>query len=293
MKQFIITMNDLRTIRSEIDRRKGQRDHIAAELTAAGIRVNTLTSRVDAADKARVIIQEVAKITQQELEFHISELVSLALSAVFDDPYKFKVDFVIKRERTEAELYFERDGERVHPMTASGGGAVDVAANALRFALWSLKSPRTRNTIILDEPYRFLSKDAQPRAAAMLKEISRKLGIQVIMVSHNPDLIEAADKAFEVTMRNGVSSVKEVGGEGGKTYRSFRYSPGTVKFFKTPRQGADEDRPADGAGVDSGTPAAGRLRRRGRDRDDNKQGGQANTGTVPPARVARPLRKRG
>ena len=286
-------MKDLRTIRSEIDRRKGQRDHIAAELTTSGIRVDALTARADAADKARAVIQEVAKLTQQELEFHISELVSLALSAVFDDPYKFKVDFVIKRERTEAELYFERDGERVHPMTASGGGAVDVAANALRFALWSLKSPRTRNTIILDEPYRFLSKDAQPRAAAMLKEISAKLGIQVIMVSHNPDLIEAADKAFEVTMRNGVSTVKEVGSETGGTGASIGNRSSTAKLHASPRKSADENRPVDGSGVDGRASQDGKHRRRGGDSNDNKQSGQTDSGAVPPKRVARPLRKRG
>ena len=229
-------MINLSQIRSGIDRRKGQRDAVAQHCKIASEALVTLEGDYDAADKARFIIQEVAQLTQKELEYHVSELVSLALSAVFDDPYKFGVDFVIKRERTEAELYFERDGERINPISASGGGAVDVAANALRFSLWSLKSPRTRNTIVLDEPFRFLSKDNQPRAADMLREISKRLRIQIIMVSHNPELIESADKAFEVSIRQGVSSVQEVVNESGGN------STGENGKHKTSRKSDNEDR---------------------------------------------------
>ena len=41
----------------------------------------------------------------------------------------------------------------------------------------------------------------------MVKEISDKLGIQVIMVSHIPDQIEGADKKIQVSLRSGVSAV--------------------------------------------------------------------------------------
>ena len=37
-------------------------------------------------ETAQVIIQKVAQQTQQELEYHISDIVSTALAAVFDDP---------------------------------------------------------------------------------------------------------------------------------------------------------------------------------------------------------------
>jgi DNA repair exonuclease SbcCD ATPase subunit len=86
---------------------------------------------------------------------------------------------------------------------------VDVACFALRLALWNLSQPKLRNTIILDEPFRYLSSNLQDRAASMLKEISSQLGIQIIMISHIEDIIGSADKIFKVEQRNGVSRVTE------------------------------------------------------------------------------------
>ena len=43
-----------------------------------------------------------------------------------------------------------------------------------------------------------LSRDLHHKAAEMLKEISEKLGLQIIMVTHSEELIEAADKVFTI-----------------------------------------------------------------------------------------------
>ena len=146
--------------------------------------------------------------TQQQLSFHISDITSLALEAVFPDPYALQVEFIQRRNKTECDLYFVRDGEKVDPLSASGGGAVDVAAFALRIASWSMTKPRTRNVIILDEPLRFLSANLQERASSMIKELSDKLGIQFIVVTHEPILANYADRTFNVSIKNGISKIE-------------------------------------------------------------------------------------
>ena len=117
------------------------------------------------------------------------------------------MEFIIKRNKTECELYFVKDGELIDPLTASGGGAVDVASFALRVALWCLAPQRTRNTLILDEPFRFLSRDLMYKAGDMLKRLSEKLGLQIIMVSHAEDLIDGANKVFQIKIKKGISEV--------------------------------------------------------------------------------------
>lgn len=196
-------------IRYKLEQLKGQRQQLSKDIQTTSKRMSQLKQEAVYAEDARAIIHEVAQTTQKELEYHISEIVTLALSAVFDNPYKMVLEFVQRRNRTEADILFEREKERIRPIDAAGGGAVDVAAFALRVAMWTLKRPRSRNTLILDEPLRFLSRDLMPRAAAMLSEVSKKLGLQIIMVSHSPELIEGADKYFEIEMRKGVSYVKE------------------------------------------------------------------------------------
>lgn len=193
----------------DIKRLQGQRDQLRTSLDARTVEVRRLGRRDVHLQDARALIQEVAKQTQAQLEFRITEIVSLALEAVFDDPYKLKVEFVEKRGRTECELSFVRGNEEsVDPLTASGGGAVDVAAFALRIAIWSLTHPRSRGVFILDEPFRFLSVGLRDRAGIMLKELSEKLGVQIIMVTHDSALTEAADKVFFISQNSGVSSLR-------------------------------------------------------------------------------------
>jgi len=163
-------------------------------------------------DKAREVLQVVAQATQKELEYHIAELVSLAMSSIFPDPYVFHLDFVLRRGKSEADLSFSQSDdsdERMHPLASAGGGAIDVAAFALRVALWNLQSPKIRNCIILDEPFRFLSKNLQRKASSMLVDLSEKLSIQFIINTHERSLIEKADKIFVVSQLDGVSEVKE------------------------------------------------------------------------------------
>jgi len=155
--------------------------------------------------KAREIVQVVAKATQEKIEFQISNLVSLALASVFPDPYEFKVSFVERRNRTECDLLFVKNNEECDPLTAAGGGAIDVASFALRVAIWSLR--KTRAVFILDEPFKFLSVDLQYKCSAMLKELSEKLNLQLIITSHLPEIISSADKIFKVENIHGESKI--------------------------------------------------------------------------------------
>jgi ABC-type lipoprotein export system ATPase subunit len=55
-----------------------------------------------------------------------------------------------------------------------------------------------RRIIILDEPFRHLSADLQPKASEMMKMLSDKLGIQFIMVSHEEGIIDCADNIITI-----------------------------------------------------------------------------------------------
>lgn len=199
--------NEIQTLRNHLERQKGQKMQIETSLTNLQIQLKEKGCSLRQHEQAKEIIREVGLKTQQQLQINISDITSLALEAVFPNPYELKVEFVQRRNKTECDLYFVRDGNKVDPLTASGVGAVDVAAFALRIASWSMSQPHSRNTIILDEPFRFLSENYQEQASIMLKEISQKLGIQFIIISHNTTLANCADKIFSVSIKRGKSKV--------------------------------------------------------------------------------------
>jgi len=194
-------------IRNLLEQRKGKKAQIKSQIKDTKIKLQLSKKSLKKHEQAREIIREVGMKTQQQLQFHISSITSLALEAIFESPYELKVEFVQRRNKTECDLLFVRDNVEFEPISASGGGAVDVASFALRIASWSMQNPKSRNIIILDEPMRFLSSDRQEKASKMIKELSDKLGIQFLIVTHEKELTAYADKIFNVSIKKGVSQV--------------------------------------------------------------------------------------
>ena len=200
-------MSNIQHLRNHLEQQKGKKSQIQKSIVSLKQSTKERKRDLRRHEQAREVIREVGLKTQSQLSFHISDITSLALDAVFADPYSLVAEFVQRRNKTECDLYFERDGNRMDPLSASGGGAVDVAAFALRVASWSMQRPKSRSTMILDEPLRFLSADHQEKASVMIKEISKKLGIQFIIITHESILASYADKIFETKIRKGVTTV--------------------------------------------------------------------------------------
>lgn len=187
---------------------KGKRDSIQDRKTQLIESLDRHNRQLLLIENAKQIVHTVALKTQRQVEIHISDLVSTALSSVFPEPYKMVLEFVVRRDKTEADLLFSKGDSQVDPLSSSGGGPIDVASFALRVALWSLEGSKTRRPVlILDEPFRFVSRNLQDRVGLMLKELSTRLGLQFIIVTHEEKLTEIADRSFHVSIKNGVSEV--------------------------------------------------------------------------------------
>jgi DNA repair exonuclease SbcCD ATPase subunit len=204
-------MNELQELRNKVERLKGKRMQLSASLllTQAGLEENKRSLRRH--EQAREIVREVGLKTQKQLQYHISDITSLALEAVFPEPYELVIEFIQRRNKTECDIAFQRKGNKVKPLEAVGVGAVDVATFSLRIASWSMNEIKSANVIILDEPFKYLSSDYQEKASLMIKEISKKLEIQFIIVTHVPMLANYSDRIFEVkqSKRTGKSKVTQ------------------------------------------------------------------------------------
>jgi len=204
---------ELTPFRTRLDTLKTEAGVIESMLTEEKVKYDGFNQRHTDASDARVVIQEATNQTQKHLEFRMSELVTDANKSVFPKPNKFIVRFVQRRGSTECDLLFEKNGNEMKPEDGAGGGPIDVTSFSLRVSFWSLR-PDTRPIMILDEPFRFVSFDLQELCAEMLKVVSKELGIQIIMVSHLPNIIGCADKLFRVFQpkggKIGVSKTQEI-----------------------------------------------------------------------------------
>jgi DNA repair exonuclease SbcCD ATPase subunit len=105
-------------------------------------------------------------------------------------------EFVERRNKTECDLWLMKDGQKLRPKFAVGGGVRDIVSFALRLSYWRLE--KSSPVMILDEPFKNLSRNLIPKAVDTLKYLSNKFNLQMIIVTHIPELAEQADRLFEV-----------------------------------------------------------------------------------------------
>lgn len=174
---------------------KGQKKAVENQITDMETVLDETALNIDGLTKAREFFQHQADIAQKEIVDTISNLISMALADIFPDPYTCVIETGIKRNATEANILFEKDGMRLEPKDSVGGGPIDVASFAGRVAFVHLSGDS--KVIIGDEPFKFVSRDLLDRCPEMLKTLT-SLGHQFILISHLPEVIEAADTIIEI-----------------------------------------------------------------------------------------------
>ena len=153
-----------------------------------------------------LFVQEVAKSVQSQLSSKIDNVVNLGLATCFPD-YEFRMEYVSSRGKTEVRFNVFNNGSLIDPMNQCGGGLVDVLCFCLRIAVYSISS--VNNVIILDEPFRYISRSLRPRVAELLSVLSDKLGIQILEVTHMDEFSNSANNKVFIKKINGISEVVE------------------------------------------------------------------------------------
>lgn len=180
-------MQEIEQLRRQLNKDIAKRKHAYATILMEKDRLEKCKQTEDATLLAQQHLQELALVVQQRSHRQISQIVSRCLAAVFDDPYEMKIDFVRLRGKTEARLVYLKDGREVDPLRTSGG-VLDVSALALRLAQLMLSMPQSRKLLVLDEPLKGVSAANLPKAAALIETLSKEMGIQIILVTHNEAL---------------------------------------------------------------------------------------------------------
>ena len=193
-----------------VDRRESERDFLKTQVASLTEEIEGKKAQVEKTIKARWVVTEVAKLTQQYFEGYVEKLVTMAIRSVFERDYKFLVDFEIKSNRSECFLRVqEGDWEPYTPEDQQGGGIIDVIGETLQPILWSLMEPRSRNTFFLDEPLKNMG-DLIGLGGKVLRMLSHKGKFQLIISTHDVELMKIADKGFGFIYDGKTSKVIEI-----------------------------------------------------------------------------------
>lgn len=144
---------------------------------------------------AKIAIIKVGEETQQEIKNYIQDSVTFALQTVYGSAYYFVVQFQYdKRDQAEVKFFLSKKGKLYEPRKDTiSGGATDICAFSLRMVLYTLEDPDPAPILILDEPFKNVSKGYLPLVSEMIKELSNMLELQLIISTHTDEIIELAD----------------------------------------------------------------------------------------------------
>ncbi len=166
-------------------------------------------------EQVQVLFTKVSEYAREQLKARIEETVTAALTAVFGEGYTFRINMrqLGNQPAAEWQVVSQYGDEEVaaSPEDARGGGITDVVSLALRLAMLEILRPRPEGPVLFDEPAKMVSAEYAGNLAYFLKQYAEKTGRQVVMVTHNPQLAEVADKSYLVTQKDGVSEVREIG----------------------------------------------------------------------------------
>jgi len=125
-KETLKRMKDKLT--SELAKREMLQDNLSITKKAKKITLEKLEDT----QKARSIVQLVAEETQKKIEVHISNLVTMALKAVYpENPYDFKLRFVLRRNKTEADLVFVKGENETDDILKEEGAVLLISLHLL------------------------------------------------------------------------------------------------------------------------------------------------------------------
>jgi len=199
---------DIQELRKFVESKKSEKLLLEKQVKEKQISIVRKEKYQENLIKTRWLLTEASRLTQMNIQNQIESLVTMAIRSVYERDFKFLVEFEIKRNKTECLLRVqEGEKEPYIPKEDQGGGLLDVISLALRIVLWSMEKPRSRNIFILDEPGKWTGV-LIVKFGEMLKEISKELGLQILMVTHDSELVEIADRAWKVIHDGRFSEVK-------------------------------------------------------------------------------------
>lgn len=164
--------------------------------------------------QASAVIQELSTKERLKMATSVEETITWAVRLLLKEEFSFKMDFVQRRNQWECDFkLIDPKGLEVDIKNGTGGGILDVISFSLYILFYKLFSANNRLPVILDEPLKHVSTEIPEyaeRTNTFLRGLSERLGVQMILVTHQEPLIAAADKAFKMEMSGTKTVVTDI-----------------------------------------------------------------------------------
>jgi len=206
----------LQELRDGINKLCTYRDILQSQVNTLEKEESELSYRSELYQKCSEIFKTWLEDSMKRNVDSMAVLATTGLQHVINDQ---KLTFSIKQEpkynRLAMRFILEDGGVEGDPIQSYGGGAAVIISFVLRIAVMARMN--MANLLILDESMLALSNSYVPNAAAFMRQLSEETGINILMVTHNPEFLNHAHIAYE--------GRKEGPGTGALRLKRLRFQP--------------------------------------------------------------------
>lgn len=205
---------DLRAISGTLSVWKGREAHIQQEIADESSALLQAQAHVLLLEPAQELLERLEQTWAGEYEEKLAAIGSMGLNAVFPaNVYEVILEHTTKRGTAHLDIVLSKDGKRVAIKGGSGGSIVQLLAYLLRHLTTVSQQPPLRLIEVLDEPFSMVALAQREALCALMRDITERLGFQLIFSSHEEELLEAADTALRVHRGGEIEPLKVAKGD--------------------------------------------------------------------------------
>lgn len=183
-------------------------------MTILQAEIDELNLTADELERVTTLFNSLGEERQNAAQDKIEGIVTSGLQMIFDETLSFHIIQSTKAKAATVEFVVRTTLPNTVVETgvldARGGGLAAVIGFLLRLVVMLLeKGPNGDNILILDETFAMVSAEYLEPLGQFLREIVDKTGVQLLMVTHQPEFSEHADTVYRFSNQNGETKVEK------------------------------------------------------------------------------------
>jgi len=195
--------------KDDVSKLKAYRSILVSQALAAELAEKDFKYKADIYQKCTEVFKTWLEDSLSKNVDSMAQLSTTGLRHVLgDQELSFHIRQEPQKNRLSMRFVMEEDGNEGDPLASFGGGAAVVVSLVLRLAVMARMG--MGNMLLLDESMAALWNGYVPSCAEFMRHLSEQTGINILMVTHNPDFVSHAHVAYEGHKVDGSLKVKKV-----------------------------------------------------------------------------------
>ncbi len=192
----------------------GRKEGLESQLSTTSASITNLSNEIETLDLVGTVFRQLLDAEVVSSIKSVEELLSEALQAVFtDQDLRVKANVSLNRGKVSVELLTVQDhgkGVVIEGASSDGfGGAVTTVQSTVLRILVTLKRGM-RPLLMLDESLPAFDSNYVHNMGKFLSTLCHRLGIDILLVTHNQALVDAGDKAYVIEKKGDSATFTEI-----------------------------------------------------------------------------------